>query len=401
MALASPSALATTVNLLAPSPNWQINTRFNGNFTADANGNLYNVPITEALVEMLSAGCVVVPYNIARNYRNILDGGEFSVNPWQRNIPGWASAGVISSAITNTPTYLADRWFGVGGASSSVLLSKISVAGVAALPGFDTSLQLQRSSGNANLSPIYVGQIVENRDVIALQGQTVTFSFWAQAQANFSAANNLLSVQMFSGTGVNDSATNMIAGSWAGSATPLNTTQTINGVWNRYSFTAVVPLTATALGFLVGYTPVGTAGTTDGVQFAGFQAEIGAIAGPVERRDIQTELALAQRFAWVIAEPANNVIVAIGANSAAANNQNFLLATPEQLVKAPTVSVAAGSWKVAAGAGAASATGFAAGGTHTVNQITLVTTLTQSVGGAAHLQGGGGSGYVIVDSDFH
>jgi hypothetical protein len=70
------------------------------------------------------------------------------------------------------------------------------------------------------------------------------------------------------------------------------------------------------------------------------------------------------------------------------------------MFKAPNVSVGVGSFKVVAAAAAASATGLAAGSTHTPNEISLTSTLTQSVGGAASLQGGGGAGYILASCDF-
>ena len=56
--------------------------------------------------------------NTPHNFINLLDGGDFTVNPWQRNVTGLASAGVIAAPVTSTPAYFADRWFAAGGASS-------------------------------------------------------------------------------------------------------------------------------------------------------------------------------------------------------------------------------------------------------------------------------------------
>ena len=53
--------------------------------------------------------------------RNLLDGSDFTTNPWQR--------GTSFTSIANTLTYTADRWFAVGGSSSS-----ISVLGAQASP---------------------------------------------------------------------------------------------------------------------------------------------------------------------------------------------------------------------------------------------------------------------------
>src|SRR5882762_5613170 len=48
--------------------------------------------------------------------RNIIDGGDFTTNPWQR--------GTNFTAIAGALTYTADRFFAVGGASSSISRSE-------------------------------------------------------------------------------------------------------------------------------------------------------------------------------------------------------------------------------------------------------------------------------------
>ena len=50
------------------------------------------------------------------NFRNLIDGGDFSINPFQRNIAGLASGGVIATAVGATPIYFADRFFAAGSA---------------------------------------------------------------------------------------------------------------------------------------------------------------------------------------------------------------------------------------------------------------------------------------------
>ncbi len=181
----------------------------------------------------------------------------------------------------------------------------------------------------------------------------------------------------------------------------------------RYSFCGLVPATATQVGVLLTWTPAGTAGSDDSITYNGLQLEIAGsaqvqgstttyVAAPstFEHRDAQVELEICQRYCWLIPEPANGVIVAVGGAVAAANNQVFYAATPVQLYTAPTVTVAAGSFKVCAAAAAAAATGLAAGTTHTPNAISLTSTLTQTVGLSATLQGGGGSGYIMASADF-
>ena len=338
----------------------------------------------------------VSPPSFGANFRNILDGGDFTTNPFQRNIPGLASGGIISSAVTNTATYFADRWFAWGGSSSSILMA---AAADTTLAGFSQALSVYRTASNTNTANFNLAQIVETLDTIKLQGQAITFSFYAKALATYSGGS--LTVQVIYGTGTNQTAANLIAGSWTGQGYVINTTQAITSSYGRYQFTGTVPATATQLAVVITWTPTGTAsGSTDGINFQGFQLELGNNASVFEHRDVQVDLEICQRYAWVIAEPASGVQVGIGGATTTANNQQFYMATPVQMLKAPTVTVSAGSFKVCAAAAAAAATGMAAGSTHTPNAIEIVSTLTQTVGLSAALQGGGGSGYIVASADF-
>lgn len=387
--------MTTTINFVAPAPYAQFTTR-GGNYSADANGFIYGVLPGIAAADLSNAGCVAIAASIGANFRNLIDGGDFTVNPWQRNIPGLASGGVIAAAVTNTATYFADRFFAVGGASSSILMAQVADTTIA---GFSQSLLVSRTAANTNTSAFNLGQVLETGDSVKCQGQTVTLSFWARNAANYSGGN--LTVQLISGTGANQSAANMVATSWTGQANVINASQALSGSMTRYSFTGVVPATATQLGVLLAWTPVGTAGTVDGIYFNGFQLELGASASAFEHRDAQLELDICQRFAWVIPEPAAGVVVGMGGAVAAANNQIYYLAPPIQMFKAPTVTVSAGTFKLTAGAAAATATGIATNAAvNTPSSIALVTTVTQSAGGAASLQGGGGSGYIVASADF-
>ena len=393
------------MQLLAQGPFLNFSTRA-GNFQSDANSLINGVTGGQALIDLITDGCIPLAVNPTANFRNLLDGGDFTVNPWQR--------GTAFTGITNSVKYTADRFYAVGGASSSI---SVSSQGVTVVPGFSNALQFGRANANADTTPIVLGQIVETADAIRVQGQFVTFSFWAAAGALFSGA--ALNVALQYGTGSNQSAASLTSGSWTGQAYPALTpnqtggvagtaglfgvgtlaTQVISSSWTRYSFTAFIPATATQVAVTVGYTPVGTAGATDYVQFEGFQLEIGQSVSPFEHRDVQVELEIAQRYCWVINEPALGVIVAAGGATQAANNQVFYMAAPVQFRAAPTVTVVAGTFKVCAGAAAAAATGIAGGTTHTPNAISIVTTLTQTVGGSATLQGGGGSGTITVSAD--
>ena len=395
------------MQLLAPTSGAVFYTR-SGAFTADNNGLIYNIsPTSPAYVDLIDAGCIPLAVNPSANFRNLLDGGDFTINPWQR--------GASFTGITTGPTYTADRFFAAGGASSSISVSNVSTT---ALIGFGNVLQFGRASANTNTAPIWLGQVLETADSIRAQGQYVTFSFWAMAGAAFSGLSGL-AVALFYGTGSNQSAANVVAGSWTGQAYPALVPASVNGTagaagvygtgtpayqplstsFVRYSFTAFVPANATQLAVLVGYTPSGTAGSTDYIQVGGLQLEIESNATPFEHRDVQVELEIAQRYAWVIQEPAANVVVASGHNPTSAT-QLFYLATPVQFRTAPAVTFSGTpSWKTNQ-AGAATATTLTAGSTHTVNAITLQGNSAGTAGQGTVLQGGGGTGVVTISADF-
>jgi hypothetical protein len=365
-------------------------------YTAYGNGMVYNVPIGGFdQNDLLDSGAVPVIAVPNANFRNLIDGGDFSVNPWQRNVPGLASSNAIASPISSTLTYFADRWGHSGGASSSITPSKQANTTIA---GFSNSLRVQRTAANTDTNAISTIQVLETADCYRLQGQTLTLSFWAATTANYSGG--ALTVRLISGTGTNQSAANAIAGSWTGQANVVNTTVTLSAVMTRYQVSGVVPAAATQLAVLLQWTPSGTAGTTDAIDFMGMQLEIGSVAGPFEFRDVQVELEICQRYAWITAEPAAAVVVGMGAcNSTTA--AIIYMATPVQMRSAPTLTVSAGTFHCAPAGAAASGTA-AAGSTHTPNAITVtVSSITATTAGfGTPLVGGGGTGYIVASAEF-
>ena len=166
----------------------------------------------------------------------------------------------------------------------------------------------------------------------------------------------------------------------------------------RYAFTGVVPAAATQLGLLLSFAPSGTAGADDSISINGVQLEIGPSASPFERIDAQVALEICQRYAWAIPEPAAGVVISAGMN-AGASAQLFYLATPVQFLRAPSVTVAAGSFKTNQ-AGTATATTITPGATHTANAISVNGSSAGTAGQATLLLGGGGSGWILASADF-
>jgi hypothetical protein len=321
------------------------------------------------------------------NFRNLLDGGDFTVNPWQR--------GTSFSGIAATLTYTADRWFAVGGAAASISVSRQVQTDVA---GFNNSLRFGRANTDTTTT-IKLGQAMESADSYRCQGQPVTLSFWAKAGAQFSAAGSKLTVQVFTATsGTDQSAVNLAAGTWTGLVSVINSTVALTTTAQRFQLTGVVPANATQLGILLSYLPTGTSNATDFVDLYGAQLEIGSVASPFEHRDIQVELEICQRYFWQINEPASGVIVAVGMVSGA-STELFYLATPVQMRVAPTVTVTTGAFKVNL-AGTATTATITSNATHTPNQIGLTGNAAGTVGQGTLLQGGGGAGLITAFADY-
>jgi hypothetical protein len=238
--------------------------------------------------------------------------------------------------------------------------------------------------------------VLETFDSLRCQGQTVTLSFWAKAGATFSGSG--LTAQVIAGSGFNQSAASLVAGTWASASQVVDVPQALTSSMARYQFTGVVPATATQLGILLSFTPAGTAGADDSVSINGVQLEIGASASPFEHIDAQVTLEVCQRYAWAIPEPAAGVVIGAGANTGA-SAQLFYIATPVQLLKAPTVTVAAGAFKTNQ-AGTATATTITPGATHTPNAISINGNSAGTAGQATLLQGGGGSGWILANAEF-
>lgn len=197
-------------------------------------------------------------------------------------------------AVTGSTGYYAlDRFFAVVNGGTTGAGSKMYQS-TSAPSNFQYSLKFGRESGGTSTNAPTIGQVVESVNCYDLQGQTVTFSFYAKAGANYSASGSALTVNLVTGTGTDQGSAN-IFGSWTGQANNVNNF-TLTTSWQRFSFTASIGSSVTEIGFLAYYTPVGTAGADDYFYITGVQLERGTTATPFEYRNFQQELAMCQRY---------------------------------------------------------------------------------------------------------
>ena len=280
-------------------------------------------------------------------YPNVLDNGAMQVQ--QRG------TGIRTCGDNTAPTmtaYSADRWVCDANVAVGAGRTQVITATPSPPAGFAASLKVYRTSG-ALTQPVCAMQEVTTANSIGLQGQTVAFSFYAQALAGLAADNgNVINATIITGTGTNEgfgtlTASPAITPAWTGLATVATQSFTITTGWVRYSLTTTLPATETEIGVLLCFTPTATgAGVTDGFAFVGAQLEQGAAPSNYQFKSIVQEMLVAQhfyfRFSEVNGAPLNGYCQAITANT-----NTCTLALPVPMRAAPTITITtAGTFKV-------------------------------------------------------
>jgi hypothetical protein len=216
---------------------------------------------------------------------------------WQRGAPTTASP----TAVGGASVYTADRWNVYrGGFASGASWSQQSTP-AELLADFRYALRVQRVSGDTSTAVIACAQHVETSNAWALRGKTVSYSFYARRGANYSPTSSLLTVQLVTGTGTDET----VRAGMTNQTTALNGTATLTTSWQRFTYTTTLSNVMTSLSALVASTPVGTAGANDWFEITGVQLEISPVATPFEFLPTGTELALCQRYYINIVEPNN------------------------------------------------------------------------------------------------
>lgn len=297
-------------------------------------GDITGVTAGTGLTGGGTSGAVTVNFDVA-NFgggqnaagKNVILNGAFDI--WQRG---------TSNAITTT-AYVADRFCAYRAVAGSTV-SRQATNDTTNLPFIQYCARVQRDSGNTSTSLILFGQPVESINSIPFAGKTVTFSFYARAGANYSAASSALAVYLNTGTGTDQ---NVITGSYTGNAQPINQTATLTTTWQRFSYTATLATTATELSVFYGFTPVGTAGAADYFEVTGLQLELGSTATPFQRTtgSASNELSECQRYFYRHASGDAKFIGMAAAYSAswAQGGVSF----PTTMRTTPTLSTAAGT----------------------------------------------------------
>ena len=245
---------------------------------------------------------------------------NFSV--WQRG----------TSITCSSTAYGADRWQAyrtVAGAT----ISRQATGDTTNLPNIQYCARVQRDLANTATTAIFMAQSFESVNSIPYVTKTVTYSFYARAGANYSSASSALSVVVSSGTGTDQN----VLTSYTGANNFIAQTATLTTTWQRFSYSATVPTTATELGAYFYYTPVGTALTNDYFEVTGVQLEIAASASAYSPNTSTQalELAACQRYYYRNSATTNNTTMGLGFASSATNVMG-IIQFPVMMRTAPT-----------------------------------------------------------------
>jgi hypothetical protein len=208
---------------------------------------------------------------------------------WQR--------GTSITPTVNGGAYTADRWFATRGANTSVTVTRQVTNDLTNLPFIQYCSRVQRTAATTTTTDVSFGQMMESVSSIPFAGQPVVLSGYIRRGADFSAASNVLTMQLVTGTGTDQK---QMDGGYTGQAVSVTGNVTLTTTWQRFSITGTLPTSTTEITPKFLYTPTGTAGTNDFFEVTGVQLEAGNQATPFSRASgtIQGELAACQRYYW-------------------------------------------------------------------------------------------------------
>lgn len=267
-------------------------------------------------------------------------------NVWQRS----------TSFTPGNSAYTADRWAYFGQSGSSFTVERVATADTTNLPFIQYAARVKRASGATSTNQQYLLQNFESVNSIPYAGKQVTYSFYARAGANYSAAAGALFAYIATGTGTDQ---NALAG-YTGSATPISTTVTLTTTWQRFTITGSLAATTTELATAFIYTPTGTAGANDFFEVTGVQIEVGNQASPYapSTPTYATELAACQRYYWQVTD--TNAFKPMPIVTVQSATQAFCVVPhPIQMRANPTFG-SSGNWAIQAGAVSSNVSSFTA-----------------------------------------
>ena len=207
---------------------------------------------------------------------NVVINGGFDV--WQRG-------NSISAGGGGATTYSADRWaFGNNGASA------YSVSRTTNVPydRFAYSARVTCTNGSIGLNGFI--QLIEDLNVYQLRGRSLTMSFWVRGSKSYSG----VSYGVSTGTTINQNPG--VGNGFTGNASVLSSTVNITTSWQYVSFSSTTLVPSNAAVMNVSLPRPTTFATSDWVEFAGVQVEVGTAPSEFSFEPNDTTLLKCQRY---------------------------------------------------------------------------------------------------------
>ncbi len=232
---------------------------------------------------------------IGAGRRNLIINGGMQV--WQR---GTSFLNLASQGATN---YTADRWNATRYFSGDHDVTRQEVNYL----GFQYALRSERSTGDSSNTSRYINQPIESSISRTLAGKNVVLSFYARrgAGAATTAAVNGSHITAYITYHIDNSFLDdgMFYDGFknASTSTAAFKVITLSTDFQKFELTGFIPSNVMQLGVAFG-TPegVGTAIANDYFEITGVQLEEGRTSTPFEFLPFQQDLALCQRYCYVI-----------------------------------------------------------------------------------------------------
>ena len=304
-------------------------------------------------------------------FKNRLMNGTMAID--QRN------AGAAFNVPNSSGYGSCDRWASIAGAGSVWTMQRVATGNL----DFPFALRVKRTAASTSTSAMYWGQIIETNNCQDLAGQTVTFSFYATAGANFSGSGSILLTELWTGTGTDQGWTSLGSATWTGQTALIGNSTVITSTRTKYSFTVTLGASVSEIAIRWYYSGVGTAGAADHVDITGVQLEKGTVASSFDYRPHTTELQLCQRYYYRTTSLPLGYIINV------ADLYAGLVKFPVTMRTTPTLDSTGNSWAVTGGSagtvGLRSGTGW---GPNSDQAVTYNASSNWSAGNAAALTAG-------------
>lgn len=324
------------------------------------------IPADTALTQGQVPATVLIPTAVIFQHgqgsaRNVLIGGDFATNLWQRGT-------TFTSLTPTTAALTADRWAVYSSGNTATITRQTGASDIITASGQLASMRINRPSGT-NTTAICVGQVIPTKEAARFLGNNAVFSFYELAGAGFLATSNQITATIavftsadsatpltntdafMKGTLTNQTVINPTSATVT-TAPVINTTTT----WTRYSVSGTVPqlvaaTQVTGIGVSICASwPASTGVAGDWFEIAGLQLEATGTnvttPGSFARRLQAQETELQLSYSYVITDSAITRVVGWCQEKVANTSANCYVQFPQAMRETPTTTVSATGWSI-------------------------------------------------------